>query len=79
LKISNRTAVSESASTKLPVTDLKQAHAIVETHVYYVAKNSSGVYDIFDYDTKTECTKSYFGAGHRHGLAVREVIDLFIA
>ena len=48
------------------------------THVYYVAKNSSGVYAIFDYDTKTECTKSYFGAGHTHGLAVREVVDLFI-
>jgi len=47
------------------------------SHIYYVARSSSsGKYAIFDYDTQSEVSVSQFGAGHRHGLAVREVIYL---
>ena len=43
--------------------------------VYYIAK-ANGAYQIFDLSTKTTVTNTAFGAGHRHGLNLREVISL---
>jgi hypothetical protein len=43
--------------------------------VYYIAK-VNGVYQIFDLATRTAVTQMQWGAGHRHGLSIREVIYL---
>ena len=46
-----------------------------EEKVYYIGMEN-GEYAIFEYDTKTVVTRSDFGAGHYHGLHVREVITI---
>ena len=42
-----------------------------DTKIYYIIGH-----DIYDYDTQKIVTSSKFGAGHFHGLKVREVYEL---
>jgi hypothetical protein len=46
-----------------------------DTTVYYIAK-VDGEFQIFDLATQTVVTKTGWGAGHYHGLKIREVIAL---
>jgi hypothetical protein len=43
--------------------------------VYYIA-NDDGRYQIFDLATQTAVTRTGFGAGHFHGLKIREVVPI---
>ena len=45
------------------------------TAIYYIAK-VDGEFQIFDLATQTVVTKTGWGAGHYHGLKIREVIAL---
>jgi hypothetical protein len=46
-----------------------------DTTIYYIAKDD-GRYKIFDLVTETAVTNTAFGAGHYHGLKIREVVSL---
>jgi hypothetical protein len=45
-----------------------------EATIYYIAK-VDGVYQVFDLATRTAVTSTHWGAGHYHGLRVRDVFQ----